>query len=149
MTGTVSELASALLAHTCSCGRCGQRTPAYIRDAASMLTRQQALLDEAAEDKARLDWLDAINLRMNERNGSVYGWRYDINHNRAALTDHNLPALTIREAIDCARFPDRAGEICSASAKEGARRKAFDERFSGLREQARATLTKIKESRDA
>jgi len=93
---------------------------------------------ELEEDKERLDWLDAVNLRMNERNGSVYGWKYDINHNRASLTDHNLPALTIREAIDCARFPEKAGEIIAASVKEGARRADFDRRFPGVRERARA-----------
>jgi hypothetical protein len=51
-------------------------------------------------DTSRLNWLDEVNRRANERNGTVYGWRFDINHNRAALTDHNLPALTIRQAID-------------------------------------------------
>jgi len=95
---------------------------------------------ELEEDRARLDWLDSVNLHMNERNGSVYGWKYDINHNRASLTDHNLPALTIREAIDCARFPEKAGEIISASVKEGARRADFDRRFPGVSERARAAL---------
>ena len=55
------------------------------------------------EDKERLDWLDRVNENTNERNGTNYGWRYDINHNRAALTDCNLPALSIRAAIDAAR----------------------------------------------
>lgn len=56
----------------------------------------------AADDTARLDWLDQVNANTNERNGTRYGWRYDINHNRAALTDCNSPALTIREAINAA-----------------------------------------------
>ena len=51
-------------------------------------------------DTRRLDWLDEVNRRTNERIGTVYGWRFDINHNRAALMDHNSPALTIRQAID-------------------------------------------------
>lgn len=54
-------------------------------------------------DTSRLDWLDAVNQRTNERIGTVYGWKFDLNHNRAALSDHNLPALTVRQAIDKAR----------------------------------------------
>lgn len=53
-------------------------------------------------DRERLDWLDAVNRNTNERIGTTYGWKYDINHNRAALTDCNLPALSIRAAIDAA-----------------------------------------------
>lgn len=51
-------------------------------------------------DAERLDWLDRVNENANRHNGTVYGWRFDINHNRAALTDMHLPALTVREAID-------------------------------------------------
>ena len=51
-------------------------------------------------DSVRLDWLDEVNANSNERVGSDYGWKYDINHNRAALTDCNFPKLTIRQAID-------------------------------------------------
>lgn len=57
------------------------------------------------EDAARLDWLDTVNQKANERNRTVYGWKFDVNHNRAALTDHNIPALSVREAIDVARKP--------------------------------------------
>lgn len=57
----------------------------------------------ALEDRARLDWLDQVNANANDRNKTTYGWRFDINHNRAALTDHNHPALSVREAIDVAR----------------------------------------------
>lgn len=96
------------------------------------------------EDAERLDWLESVNLRSNERNGTVYGWKYDINHNRAALTDHNLPALTIREAIDAARFPDRASVIVNQSAKEWRSRAAFDEKFPGVREKAFRSLTGAK-----
>lgn len=59
--------------------------------------------EQLLEDAARLNWLDDVNSRTNERNGTKYGWRFDINHNRAALTDHNYPALPVREAIDAAR----------------------------------------------
>jgi len=59
--------------------------------------------DPVKADTDRLDWLDAVNQRANARNGSKYGWKFDINHNRAALTDNNIPALSIRVAIDSAR----------------------------------------------
>jgi hypothetical protein len=52
------------------------------------------------KDQQRLDFLDRVNQSTNERIGSRYGWKFDINHNRAALTDHNHPALTVREALD-------------------------------------------------
>ncbi|QEH81155.1 hypothetical protein EIK56_24955 [Sphingomonas sp. C8-2] len=63
----------------------------------------QAFARYEAQDSARLDWLDRVNANMNEWNGTRYGWKYDINHNRAALTDHNWPPLSVREAIDQAR----------------------------------------------
>jgi hypothetical protein len=52
------------------------------------------------QDTRRLDWLDKVNQRTNARNGNRYGWRYDINHNRAALTDCNAPYRAVRQAID-------------------------------------------------
>lgn len=54
-------------------------------------------------DTERLDWLDSVNTKTNARNNTCYGWKFDINHNRAALTDHNLPALHVRAAIDAVR----------------------------------------------
>jgi hypothetical protein len=57
------------------------------------------------KDTERLDWLDGVNQKANGRNGTRYGWKFDINHNRAALTDCNCPALSIREAIDAAMKP--------------------------------------------
>ena len=68
------------------------------------LLELRAALSAVAEDTARLDWLDQVNTRTNDRAGTSYGWKFDINHNRAALTDHNLPALHVRAAIDEARF---------------------------------------------
>jgi len=65
--------------------------------------RLRAELEEARKDAERLNWLDEVNRRTNERNGTVYGWKFDMNHNRAALMDHNFPALSIRAAIDAAR----------------------------------------------
>lgn len=59
--------------------------------------------DPVKADTDRLDWLDGVNKRANGRNGTTYGWKYDINHNRAALTDNNFPALSVRAAIDAAR----------------------------------------------
>lgn len=62
-------------------------------------------------DTDRLNWLDAVMVNANARNGTCYGWRFDINHNRAALTDNNIPALNIREAIDAAmRGPNNVHE---------------------------------------
>ena len=60
---------------------------------------------ELREDKARLDWLDAANQALNEAHGTKYGWKYDANHNRCqiAINDCNIPALSIRQAIDAAR----------------------------------------------
>jgi hypothetical protein len=59
--------------------------------------------DPVKADTDRLDWLDGVNKRANGRNSSTYGWKFDINHNRAALTDSNIPALSVRAAIDAAR----------------------------------------------
>lgn len=72
-------------------------------EAADLLAAQASQIEALTADKARLDWLDQVNAGTNERNGTRYGWRYDINHNRAALTDHNYPPLSVREAIDAAR----------------------------------------------
>jgi hypothetical protein len=66
--------------------------------AALRISHQQSLLDTE-----RLNWLDSVNTRTNQRVGTSYGWKFDINHNRAALSDHNLPALHVRAAIDAAR----------------------------------------------
>lgn len=60
---------------------------------------EDAFLD-LLEDKARLDYLDSINTRMNWRNGTRYGWRIEINHLRVALADSHAPFRTVREAID-------------------------------------------------
>lgn len=68
-----------------------------------MLRTALAEIERLTQDRARFNWLDHVNANINERNGSKYGWKYDINHNRAALTDCNFPALSIREAIDAAR----------------------------------------------
>lgn len=59
---------------------------------------------EIHPDTARLDWLDRVNREANARNGTVYGWRFDLNHNRAEvrLSDSNIPALPVREALDAA-----------------------------------------------
>ena len=59
--------------------------------------------EDFMEDAARLNFLDNVNRGMNERKGTKYGWKFDINHLRAALTDCNVPALTVRDAIDGAR----------------------------------------------
>lgn len=55
---------------------------------------------EILKDIRRLNFLHLANKHMNERNRTVYGWKLEANHNRIALTDHNLPALSVRQAID-------------------------------------------------
>jgi len=91
---------------------CGSVYPAWgpswettlaIRRLAALIRAQASALAEARKDAERLDWLDTVNKNANVRNGTRYGWKFDINHNRAALTDHNIPALTVRQAIDEAR----------------------------------------------
>lgn len=57
-------------------------------------------IEAMQRDKERLDWLDKVNAELNERYGSKYGWRFDVNHNRASLSDHHHPPLSVREAID-------------------------------------------------
>lgn len=104
-----------------------------LRDAREALDGSSYETESRHPDTERLDWLDTVTERMNRRYGTVYGWRYDINHNRAALTDHNLPALTIRQAIDecmatarppetpddpigpcsCGRVRERWGRFCA------------------------------------
>lgn len=58
---------------------------------------------ENIADSARLDWLDHVNARTNDRNKTHYGWRFEINHNRAALSDCHFPPRSVRTAIDEAR----------------------------------------------
>ena len=53
-------------------------------------------------DAERLDWLDRVNQATNAHYRTRYGWKFDLNCNRASLTDHHLPALTVRDAIDSA-----------------------------------------------
>lgn len=108
---------------------------AWLEQAAGELNGEHSAVETESRhpDTERLDWLDTVTERMNRRYGTVYGWRYDINHNRAALTDHNLPALTIRQAIDecmatarppetpddpigpcsCGRVRERWGRFCA------------------------------------
>lgn len=89
--------------------------------------------ESPAADSARLDWLDEANRRANARNGTVYGWRVDVNHNRMALTDHNLPALSVRQAIDetmarwPASFPGRAEcRLCGGPATDDGSARSAD-----------------------
>jgi hypothetical protein len=94
----------------------GRRVDAMVFRAIAL--RLENILNElvsAEADTWRLDWLDAVNKRTNERNGTVYGWRYDINHNRAALTDMHSPALTVREAIDTAMHDGKTDNCQSCS----------------------------------
>lgn len=55
---------------------------------------------ELNQDKLRLDLLDAGNTGFNQRNGSVYGWTVDFNHNRISLHDSDPMNKSVRQAID-------------------------------------------------
>lgn len=63
------------------------------------------------EDKARLDFLDACNQRLNSTYGTSYGWKMVMNHNvNRLMTGHHLDvdlndfegfgAKSCRQAID-------------------------------------------------
>lgn len=52
------------------------------RDANAMLT---AAVEELLADAERLDWLDSMNAALNERNGTVYGWRLILSPNIVRL----------------------------------------------------------------
>ncbi|WP_186200615.1 hypothetical protein [Burkholderia gladioli] len=80
-----------------------------LRDAvAAALAASPAPAISESEDAARLDFLDAMNARKNEKNGTRYGWRLSENHNRIALEDHAWPAVSVREAIDAARKGEKS-----------------------------------------
>lgn len=84
----------------CQQGRITLEQYNIIRAALTAQPKQPDVNAELLEDKKRLDFLDLLNARQNERYTSNYGWKIDINHNRVALTDHNFPKLSVREAID-------------------------------------------------
>jgi hypothetical protein len=54
------------------------------------------------DDTRRLDWLDEQNAKKNKSHGTTYGWGYEVNHNRIALSDCHFPAKSVRAAIDAA-----------------------------------------------
>lgn len=83
-------------------GQLGKSCRKIIAERVPELISENAAL---RKDKARLDWLDAANQALNEAHGTKYGWKYDANHNRCqiAINDHNIPAHSIRQAIDAAR----------------------------------------------
>ena len=75
-----------------------------------------AEIERLKEDKARLDYLDEANLRLNAEYGTNYGWGMVMNHNvnRLFLKDVNTLDLkdshggyykhrSCRDAIDCQR----------------------------------------------
>lgn len=67
------------------------------------LAESKAELAKCREDAERLDFLDSMNMRKNAQNGTVYGWKLEENCNAIRLTDHNIPPLKVRSAIDAAR----------------------------------------------
>ena len=60
----------------------------------------ESVMDNVSADRARLDFLDKMNKRFNKTNGAEYGWKLSFNHNRILLDDSNIPALSVRKAID-------------------------------------------------
>lgn len=89
-----------------------------------------------ADDTERLDWLDRQTDAMNRGYGTIYGWKFYRSHNGMNLADSNLPALTIRQAIDTERFPGRALEILRGCDRETKRRQNFRKAFPGVSENA-------------
>lgn len=55
---------------------------------------------ELNRDKLRLDLLDEVNAGFNEKNGTLYGWVVDWNHNRICLRDSDPMKKSVRQAID-------------------------------------------------
>lgn len=97
-------------------------------------------VNRLAEDTSRLDWLDAQTDGMNRGYGTTYGWKFHRSHNGMNLNDSNLPALTVRQAIDTQRFPGREFEILRSCNRETQRREEFRKRFPGQSENARKSL---------
>lgn len=71
------------------------------------------------EDKARLDYLDCLNDKFNQRNRTIYGWKLDWNHNRISLQDSHYPAHSVREAIDTHRFTYGKSDDSKSAGKNG------------------------------
>ena len=55
------------------------------------------------DDTNRLDYLDQLNGKLNQKSGSKYGWRLEVNHNRVALMEHDPMKQSVREANDSHR----------------------------------------------
>lgn len=64
------------------------------------LNANSPAIPDSSDDTKRLDWLDSKNQHLNKISGSTYGWRFEMNHNRCALTDHHHPVKSVRQAID-------------------------------------------------
>lgn len=83
----------------------------YMKHWEERAERAEAEARRNSEDTARLNYLDAMNKRKNDQYKTTYGWRLEENHNRVSLreankislSDHHLPALTVRAAIDAHR----------------------------------------------
>jgi hypothetical protein len=96
-------LARIVWSEFCQPGSLDDREAAVAKLIQGFIDARAAQPPAVNEDAARLDYLDSLNQRLNAQQGSSYGWRLDINHNRVSLTDMHVPALTVREAIDALR----------------------------------------------
>ncbi len=82
------------------CAALRDQCDAQVDGQAGVIDRLRMDVAALRADEGRLDWLDLVNIKSNERNGTVYGWRFEQNHLRASLTDHHAPHKSVREAID-------------------------------------------------
>lgn len=94
--------------------RSGEPLGARMRKAADKLEELADENERLREDKARLDFLDACNQRLNSTYGTSYGWKLVMNHNvNRLMTGHHLDvdlndfevfgANSCRQAIDAER----------------------------------------------
>ena len=106
-------------------------------DLVSRISQQDAELDrlrreveEARADKARLDFLDECNARLNTHHGTTYGWEMVMNHDVNRLMTGHL-------AVDLNDAKAHGFKSC---------RGAIDEEIKRI-EAARAARKKAEESR--
>lgn len=92
---------------------------ACMRVAKLIAARIARHIEPFKKDQDRLDWLDYVNRSINAQHGTVYGWRFSVNHNRAEarLDDCNIPALSVREAIDAAAWGELGAQLKNAATK--------------------------------
>lgn len=91
-------------------GKCVPHAIEWIESMIQVISKNEQLESERLEmltqfgeinqDKLRLDLLDAVNAEFNKKNGTIYGWAVDWNHNRISLHDSDPMKKSVRQAID-------------------------------------------------